>query len=79
MRNEMLLTFTDDGLGHCLYGEAIDLHALGRLTCRRASHVEFNENTQKWQVLTADRSGTLFGSESRQACLDWEKEHLSPV
>ena len=78
MQNGMTLIFSSDGQGHCLYGETIDLHALGRLSCRRASHVEFDEDTQEWQVLTADRSGTLFRSQSREACLDWEKENLSP-
>ena len=79
MPSEMTLTFTPDGLGHCLYGEAIDLSRLGPLTCRRASHLEFNETAQQWEVLTADGQSVLFHSRSRQSCLDWEREHLDPT
>ena len=79
MAPEMTLTFTPDGRGHCLYGEAIDLQALGPLTCRRASQVEFDDAGQQWQVLTADRATVRFSSPSRQRCLDWERDNLNPA
>ena len=74
----MNLTFAPDGTGHCLYNESIDLHKLGTLSCRRASLVEFNESAQQWQVKTVEGRKVLFQSSSRQACLDWEQDHLDP-
>ena len=74
----MNLTFAPDGTGHCLYDETIDLHRLGTLSCRRASLVEFDETLQQWRVKSVDGGRTLFKSPSRQACLDWERDHLDP-
>ena len=71
------ITITPDGDAHCLYHEAIDLHALGRLECRRASQVEFNTGTQQWEVSLPDSDQPVFSSPSRQACLDWERANLS--
>lgn len=36
----MELVVHPDGSARCVYGEELDLHALGRLEIRRASHVE---------------------------------------
>ena len=36
----MQLIINTTGIGRCIYGEEIDLHALGNLTIRRASCVE---------------------------------------
>ena len=71
------ITFTPDGNGRCLYHEAIDLHALGRLECRRASRVEFNAGTQRWEVSLPGSDQPVFSSPSRRACLDWERDNLS--
>jgi len=70
------MTFTPDGRGHCLYHEAIDLHELGTLECRRASRVEFSTSTQEWEVRLPDEEETLFSSTSRQKCLDWERDYF---
>lgn len=40
----MILHIDRSGHVHCLYGEAIDLTALGTLAIRRASHVEPDEH-----------------------------------
>ncbi len=74
----MNLIFAPDGTGHCLYGETIDLRRLGALSCRRASLVEFDETAQEWQVKAVESRKVLFQSFSRQACLDWERDHLDP-
>ena len=78
MSESMVLDFTPDGTGHCLYSELIDLHQLGRLECRRASHVEFNESAQQWDVMTPNRNTVLFSDPSRSACLEWEQANLIP-
>ena len=71
-----VLTFAPDGEGHCLYTEAIELAAIGRLTLRRATTVEFDSQTQQWEV--RDATGVLLHADpSREACLDWEHRHFN--
>jgi hypothetical protein len=74
----LVLTIDADGNAHCLYNELIDLRALGTLSCRRASDIEFDKASQEWRVLTADRRRILCRDASRQACLDWEADNLQP-
>ncbi len=69
------LTFDADGTGRCLHTEAIDLATVGELKIERASNVEFNNTSQKWEVLGLD--GTkLFEDESRAVCIQWEASHV---
>ena len=70
------LVFHPDGTAQGLYTEAIDLALLGRLTVKRASRVEFNEQIQRWQVRTL-RGRTLFGAPTRRQCLEWEEQHFT--
>ena len=72
----MILDFTGDGHAHCLYDEAIDLHTLGHLHMRRASHIEFNERTQQWEVRLVRGGDVVFADPSRKMCLAWERRHL---
>ncbi len=52
-------------------------HELGRLEITRASHIEFNNSTQHWEVI--DRSGKVrFFAKSRSAGLEWEHQNLQP-
>ena len=71
-----VLTFAETGEGHCLYTEAIELGAIGRLTLRRATGIEFNANSQQWEV--RDAGGALLHTHpSREACLAWEHRHFN--
>ena len=71
------ISFTPDGIAHCLWTDAISLHELGRLEITRASNIEFNNATQQWEV--KDRKGKgRFIARSRSACLEWEQENLQP-
>ncbi len=79
MAETMMLSFMPDGTGRCLYSELIDLTKLGPISCRRASHIEFSEAEQQWEVLTADKTRVLFRSHSRQVCLEWEQQNLDPA
>jgi len=74
----MVLTVGHDGTVRCLYGELIDLRVLGTLSCERASHIEFDEGSQQWQVLSPDRQTMLFHHPSRAICEAWEHDHLQP-
>ena len=71
-----VLTFTANGEGHGLYTEAIELAAIGRLTIRRATTIEFSETSQQWEV--RDAGGALLHSHpSREICLEWEHRHFN--
>ena len=72
------LRFDDAGRVACLYTEAVDLHALGRLQVVRATDIRFNASTQLWEVHHADNDEVLFSDPSRAACLAWEQDHLQP-
>jgi hypothetical protein len=69
------LTFTPDGVGHGLYTEAIPLGNIGSLQIERATMIEFDNYTQYWRIY--DPTGfPMFSSPSREACLEWERQHL---
>jgi len=69
------ISFKPDGTAQCLWTEAVPLHELGRLEITRASNIEFNNQTQHWEVI--DRKGQVrFFAKSRVACRDWEGENL---
>lgn len=73
------ITFFADGTARALHSETIALHQLGILTIRRASSVEFNPTSQKWEVRLAIPNADFIAEVSythlsRQACLDWERE-----
>jgi hypothetical protein len=72
------ISFTPEGTAHCLWTEALPLHEIGRLQVTRASNIEFNNTTQKWEV--KDRRGRVrFIARSRSACLEWEQQHLPKI
>jgi hypothetical protein len=74
---ETIVTFAPDGTARCLWTEAVPLHALGRLEINRASNIEFNNATQRWEI--EDRKGKVrFFAKSRSACLEWEQQNLQP-
>jgi hypothetical protein len=70
------LRFNTGGHIDCLYTEAIDLRALGRLQVVRATDIRFNPNTQQWDVHAADTGHVLFTHTSRTECLQWEQLNL---
>ncbi len=71
-----VLHFQPDGTGAGLYTEAIDLQQIGVLAVNRASEVEFNADTQQWEVF--DYTGArVFTDPSREACLRWERRHFN--
>ena len=71
------ISFNNDGTAQCLWTEALPLQELGRLEVTRASNLEFNNQTQHWEV--KDRRGKVrFIAKSRSACLEWEQQNLQP-
>ena len=72
------LRFDPGGHIGCLYTEAIDLRALGRLHVVRATDIRFNPSTQQWDVRHAATGQVLFSHASRNECLRWEQTNLQP-
>jgi hypothetical protein len=72
------LRFQPGGRIDCLYTEAINLRALGRLQVYRATDIRFCERSQQWKVRCASTGKLLHTDPSREACLAWERRHLGP-
>ncbi len=68
----------DHGIVACLYTEAIDLTAIGRLNVTRATDIRFNAAAQQWEVHEAESDRILFSNSSRTECLRWEHDNLQP-
>ncbi|HRX78315.1 MAG: hypothetical protein H6821_05590 [Planctomycetaceae bacterium] len=56
----MQLVIQPDGSLKCVYGEAIDLHALGQVSISRGSHVEPDSNGQ-WLADLSPVTGPCLG------------------
>ena len=70
-----VLTIAPNGTGSCLYTELIDLKSIGSLQVTRATQIEFNNQTQHWEVKD-NRGVILYFNRSRTACLAWEHQNL---
>jgi hypothetical protein len=76
----MRLRIDPHGQVACVYGEAIDLAALGPLAIRRASHVE-PDDTGRWWADLGPAGGPRLGpyprrSEALQAETAWLEDRL---
>ena len=72
----------DPESGHLsgLYQETIPLRQLGHVEMQRASTVEFNSRTQRWEVrLASEPERVAFSHPSRETCLTWEHEHFNDL
>ena len=70
------LTFDLHGQVHCLYTESINLQQLGTLEMKRATSIEFNVQSQQWEV--RDVAGAILHTNpSRSRCLAWELDHFN--
>jgi hypothetical protein len=72
----MQLVVEPDGRVRCLYGEAVDLAALGVLSIRRASHVEPDEEGHWWADLSPVRGPVLGPFAQRSLALVAEQDWL---
>ena len=70
------LRFSPGGRIACLYTEAIDLRALGRLQVFRATDIRFCERSQQWDVRCAATGKLLHSDPSRETCLQWERDNM---
>ena len=79
----MNIVVAPDGTARCVYGEAVDLHALGDVEVRRASHVE-PDGRGRWRADLSPVRGPVLGpfarrSDALAAEARWLDEHwLTP-
>ena len=72
------ITFAADGSARTLWTDALPLRELGTLFIRRASWIDFNEHTQKWEVrFDPHADDPVFCNPSRSECLRWEHNHFN--
>ena len=79
MGHTMQLVINPNGSIRCLYAEDLDLHAFGRLTIARGSHVE-PDGLGQWWADMAPVSGPRLGpfgrrSQALEAEVGWLKAH----
>jgi hypothetical protein len=73
-----VIDFAPDGSVRCLYSELLPLSELGQLEVSRASNVEFNAQSQEWEVRLASEPGRVaFSHQSRSTCIAWEVETIN--
>lgn len=73
-----VLTFSEEGICSTLWTDKLPLAELGTIRVRRASWIDFNEHTQKWEVrFEPHTDNAIFSDASREACLAWENQQLN--
>lgn len=77
MAEAHVLTFDDDGTASTLWTDKLPLAELGRLTVTRASWIDWNPETQEWEVRFDPDGNVVFSDPSRTACLAWENAQLN--
>ena len=73
----MELVVQPDGAVRCVYNEAIDLSALGRVQIKRGSHVEPDHDSRWFADLAIVQGPRLGPYERRSDALDAERQWLS--
>lgn len=69
---------TKEGGIKMLHDDVAELESFGKVDVTRASHVEFDNDTQKWFVQSAKTLEVLKFFDSRTEALDWERSYYSP-
>ena len=78
-----IINISPNGTIKCIWNEALPLPTLGealggKLEVKRASNVEFNAQTQQWEVrLADDPERVAFSHPSRAHCIEWEVDLLN--
>lgn len=65
-----------DGTLHTIYRDDLDLGEIGAVHIERASHVEFNNETQAWEVTTANGRKLPVSFKRREDALLYEIEYV---
>ena len=92
--SEIKLRIAADGIIRGLWNDVVDWQAVGRVSVRRASHIEFCDRTQSWHVragqprswlrrllqrlLRRPSGEVLHWAATRAKALAWEQQHFAP-
>lgn len=76
MSSVMELVVSADGVARCIYDEALDLRALGKLQITRASHVEPDQDGNWWADLGPSGGPVLGPFKNRTEALGAERGWL---
>ena len=68
-----------DGEVTGLAGGPLSLGDLGQRTTKRASRIEFNANTNLWEVLDPKLPTVLYTDVDYDKCLSWEADHFNAL
>jgi hypothetical protein len=75
---KIILEIDEVGDVHGLYTDKVNLFSIGRIeNVKKASNVEFNEQSQTWMVLSLD-SKVLYQNQNREVAIQKEIELFSP-
>jgi hypothetical protein len=72
----MQILINSQGNGRCIYGEAIDLRAMGEVHVQRGSHVEPDESGAWWADLSPVDGPKLGPFSTRSVALEAEVKWL---
>lgn len=74
----MHILVTKDGGVQMLHDDTAEIETLGKVSVKRASHVEYDNERQQWYVQSAATLKILEYFNTRDEALSWEKEYYSP-
>lgn len=66
-----------EGTVTALAGGPLSLADMGARTTKRASRLEFNASTNKWEVLPPDGGDALYSHPDYDVALAWEIDHFN--
>ena len=69
---EFVLSVHPDGRRFAIMTDALPTEELGHLTVKRASNVEFNNDSQRWEGVLTGETAPRFRSKSRRECIRQE-------
>lgn len=74
-----VIEITENGDLQTIWSDEIDLYAIGRITnVRNASTVEFNEESQEWEVISAADGQVVHRDRNRERAIEWEIANFGP-
>lgn len=77
--NIPIIEINQEGNISTLYNDEVDLYSLGTIThVRRASHINFSEKQQWWEVVDAKTNEIVYQNKIREKCIEWEIINFGP-
>lgn len=73
----MIIQFRKDGSRGMIYRDDFPIEQLGLPHVKRASDVEFNDDTQEWEVTLKGDDKPSYSCRSRAACIAWEIDTIN--